>query len=225
MTFPKNLFTAVLLLLITASSYAQNPVERCGTMQHLEYLKQQDPNLESRMAAEEQRIQENISSGRFVNPGVANAPIVVKVVVHVVWNTPTQNISDAQVLSQIDVLNEDYNRYNADAINTPSVFSSLAANTGIHFCLATTDPNGNPTIGINRVQTATSVFSINDNVKSSSAGGVDAWDPNTYFNIWVCNLSGGLLGYAQFPGNAPATSGVVFLYSYFGRTRNSFTTV
>ncbi|MBK7387696.1 MAG: T9SS type A sorting domain-containing protein [Bacteroidetes bacterium] len=220
MRYPKIFLTAIILQFITISSFAQIPQVRCGTMQHLEYLKQQDPGLESRMAAEEQKLQDNISSGRFQSPGIANAPIVVRVVVHVVWNNAAQNISDAQVLSQIDVLNEDYNRYNTDAGNTPSVFTSVAGNSGIHFCLATTDPNGNPTTGINRVQTNITSFGQNDGVKSSLTGGVDAWDPNTYLNIWVCNLGAGLLGYAQFPGGPISTNGVVILFNAFGRTGN-----
>ncbi|MBL0072256.1 MAG: hypothetical protein IPP34_10830 [Bacteroidetes bacterium] len=68
MSYPKIFLTAIILQFITISSFAQIPQVRCGTMQHLEYLKQQDPGLESRMAAEEQKLQDNISSGRFQSP-------------------------------------------------------------------------------------------------------------------------------------------------------------
>ncbi len=150
--------------------------------------------------------------------------ITIPVVVHVVYRLSSENISDAQVLSQIDVLNEDFARTNADASNTPSAFASLAANTDIQFCLATVDPNGNPTNGINRVQTSQSSFAgVSDNVKQSATGGVNAWDPNKYFNIWVCNLTGGILGYAELPSagiQIPSTYGVVIGYKYFGRTGN-----
>ena len=79
--------------------------------------------------------------------------ITIPVVVHVVWKTNTQNISDAQIQSQIDVLNEDFRRTNIDAINTPTVWQGIAADSEIEFCLATTDPNGNTTTGINRTET------------------------------------------------------------------------
>ena len=144
--------------------------------------------------------------------------ITIPVVVHVVYSTSTENISTAQVQSQIDVLNEDFRRLNTDAINTPSAFQSLAADSEIEFCLATTDPNGNSTTGITRTSTSQSSFSTNDGVKYSSSGGVDAWNTSEYMNIWVCDISGGILGYAQFPGGSSSSDGIVCDYAYFGNT-------
>jgi hypothetical protein len=95
------------------------------------------------------------------------------------------------VQSQIDVLNEDFRRLNADAVNTPSLFQSVAADAEIQFCLATRDPLGNPTNGITRTQTTKTSFSVyTDDVKYSSQGGKDAWPTDQYLNIWVCNLGG-----------------------------------
>ena len=146
-----------------------------------------------------------------------NEIITIPVVVHVVWNTNTQNISLAQIESQIDVLNEDFARLNDDADETPTPFQSVAAATNFRFCLATIDPDGNETDGVNRVQTNDLSFNDNDDVKYASEGGADAWEPHDYFNIWVCNLSGGLLGYAQFPDDPNEfTYGVVIDYQYFG---------
>ncbi len=140
----------------------------------------------------------------------------IPVVVHVVWKTQAQNISDQQVLSQIDILNKDYQLLNADTTAIPSVFKPLAGDAKVQFCMAKTDPNGNPTTGIVRVQTTKSSFGTNDNVKFSSKGGDDAWDASKYLNLWVCNLSFGVLGYAQFPGGNPTTDGVVILFKSFG---------
>ncbi len=149
--------------------------------------------------------------------GITATTITIPVVVHVVWKTATQNITDQQVFSQIDVLNEDYGRNNADTINTPSGFQPVAANTGIQFCMAQVDPNGNPTNGIDRVQTGANSFSGNNDVKFSSSNGADAWDPSRYFNIWVCNLVGPL-GTSEFPTSVLSqTFGVVIRYNVFGR--------
>ncbi|MFH0893649.1 MAG: M43 family zinc metalloprotease [Bacteroidota bacterium] len=150
---------------------------------------------------------------------LSSQTITIPVVVHVIWYNVSQNISDAQVQSQIEVLNEDFGRTNIDTINTPAAFAGLAANTEIQFCLAQTDPNGLPTTGIIHKQTFTSSFSSDNKVKQSLQGGDNAWDVTRYFNIWVCNLNGGLIGYGEFPTSTISnTYGVVIHYSFFGRT-------
>ncbi|HIO72030.1 MAG TPA: PKD domain-containing protein [Flavobacteriales bacterium] len=187
----------------------------CGTDAAWAQVVAENPKYATSRIALEQSIQQWIQA----NPGGNSASKVVytiPTVVHVVYNNSTQNISDAQVLSQIDVLNEDYRRTNADASNTPSWFQNVAADCEIEFCLAQQDPNGNASNGITRTSTSTSSFSGNGNVKSSSSGGKDAWPRNDYLNIWVCPLSGGLLGYALFPGGPASTDGVVIGYNYFG---------
>ena len=153
--------------------------------------------------------------------------VIIPVVVHVVWNTNSENVSDARVMAQIDQLNLDYARSNSDAGSTPSAFTGVAANTDIQFCLAQRDPNGNATTGIERRQTSVSSFSTNDNVKRYNNGGLDAWPRDSYLNLWVCDLSGGLLGYSQFPGGPANTDGVVVEYGTVGSmtvpgTQNSF---
>ena len=142
----------------------------------------------------------------------------IPVVVHVVYKTAAQNVSDAQIKSQIDVLNADFRKKNSDVSTVPAAFAPLAADTRIEFELAKTDPSGNPTTGITRTATSVNGFSDDDAVKSASSGGADAWPADKYLNIWVCQLAGGLLGYAQFPGGPAATDGVVILHSAFGTT-------
>lgn len=142
----------------------------------------------------------------------------IPVVVHIVYNTSAQNISDAQVQSQIDVLNQDFQLNNADTTKIPAAFKSVLADCKIQFCLAKRDPNGNATTGIVRKSTTKTSFGSDDGVKYTSSGGDDAWNTSQYLNLWVCNLGSGLLGYAQFPGGAAATDGVVILYSAFGST-------
>lgn len=140
----------------------------------------------------------------------------ITVVVHVVWHQPHENISDQQIASQLAVLNQDFRRSNPDAEQIPPPFRALASDAHIEFVLASLDPHGAPTSGIERRQSEESSFGADDGVKSAASGGLDAWPSEDYLNIWVCPLGGGLLGYAQFPGGPPETDGVVILQSAFG---------
>jgi hypothetical protein len=206
----KKLFlTTLSILLLSALSFAQR---NCGTMEHLEWLKQSDPILSQRMNDIETYTQSYLAA----HPEEVRAVVTIPVVVHVLYNSTAQNISDAQVQAQISQLNADFARLNSDAGNTPSVWQSTAANTEIQFCLAQRDPNGNATNGIIHKSTTKTSFSDNDDMKRNSTGGSDPWAAGSYLNIWSCNLGGGLLGYAQFPGGSTATDGVVVLYSSIG---------
>jgi Pregnancy-associated plasma protein-A/Secretion system C-terminal sorting domain len=212
----RKLYTILTVLLFgTGSLMAQR---NCGTMEYLQTQIQKDPSLVRNLEKQESQVQSWIRDNG-ANLRMSGTVITVPVVVHVVYRTAVQNISLAQVQSQIDVLNEDYGGTNADISSVPAPWAGLAGATGIQFCLASRDPQGNPTTGINRVQTTVTSFTQNDNVKFTSSGGANAWDRNSYLNFWVCNLGGGLLGYSQFPGTGAAnTDGIVIGYSYFGRT-------
>jgi hypothetical protein len=142
--------------------------------------------------------------------------ITIPVVVHIVYHTAAENISDAQVQSQIDVLNMDYQKRNADTAEIPSYYRSLAANCGFRFGLALLDTNGLATTGIVRRNTNVTSFSIDDGIKFTSSGGDDGWDRDRYLNIWVGDLTGGILGYSSIVGAAKATDGIVVLYTAFG---------
>ncbi len=142
--------------------------------------------------------------------------ITLPVVVHVVHRAPDENISDAQVKSQITVLNRDFRVKNPDKRNVPGVWKSLLADANIDFELATEDPDGKPTSGITRTATTVDSFGLDNGVKSSATGGVNPWPTDRYLNFWVCRLSENLLGYAQFPGGPAETDGVVILYTAFG---------
>lgn len=213
----KQLFlSAAIFAMAVTSAFGQNsnnstPTRNCGTT---EYTAQQilaDPSMAVRMDEIESFTNAFIADGNQ-----AKATVTIPVVFHVVYNTTAQNISDARILAQLNQLNLDYARLNSDAGNTPSAFSGLAANTNIQFCLAQRDPNGAATSGIVRKSTTVTSFSSNDAVKYTAQGGDNAWDATKYLNIWVCNLGSSLLGYAQFPGGANATDGVVVLYSSVG---------
>lgn len=144
---------------------------------------------------------------------------VIPVVVHLIQQTPIAAISDARVQSQIDVLNEDFRKLNADTALIPQQFQGIAADCEIRFCLATIDPNGCPTNGINRVVApALAIHGIDDEQALKS---FVQWDPHKYLNMWVpVNLKDNLLGYATFPTWLqwdPGSDGVVINGNHFGR--------
>ncbi|MBA4057661.1 MAG: hypothetical protein C0490_23305, partial [Marivirga sp.] len=150
----------------------------------------------------------------------------VQVVVHVVHNGEVVgqglNISDAQIMSQLSVLNEDFNRLNADAASTPEEFQPVAGSMNIEFILAQQTPDGLATNGINRVKgtRTTWTMSTDDELKSLSY-----WDANNYLNIWVCNITD-YIAYAQFPiSTLPGlensstnrlTDGIIISHNVFG---------
>ena len=195
--------------LIIGMSSIYQAQRNCGSMEYLEMQMQQDLKRAENINRIERHTERYIAhpEQRAVS-GVVTIPVVV----HVIYNTTSENISDAQVLSQINVLNKDFRRQNSDANN----IWSQAQDSEIEFCMATIDPNGNATTGITRTSTSTTAFGTNDQMKYTSSGGKDAWNTSKYMNIWVCDISGGILGYAQFPGGSAATDGVVIDYQYFG---------
>ena len=149
--------------------------------------------------------------------------IKIPVVVHVVWRNEEENISDAQIQSQLDVLNKDFRKLNADFKNVPSVFKDVAADCEIEFCLAQKDTLGKTTKGILRYNTSVdnvgSVFSNNKRaVYYSTSGGADNWRPTEYLNVWVCRLSN-ILGFSTPLAKAqttPSEDGIVVDYRVFG---------
>jgi len=185
----------------------------CGTMEAHRRLLTEDPGYAARRTAVENRaFAYERGEETVAREGVTRIPVVV----HVVHDTDAQNIDDAQITSQIDVLNRDYRRLNPDVAQTPAVFQPLTADSRIEFHLATQDPSGTPTDGITRTRTVVAAFGTDDAVKSAAGGGHDPWPSDRYLNLWVCQLTGGLLGYAQFPGGASETDGVVITHTGFG---------
>jgi hypothetical protein len=189
------------------------PMHRtCGTMEVHNRLLELHPEYRAALGRLEMATLARIAS-RVGAPGQeASIPVVV----HVVYRTNAENISDTQVRSEIDALNKDYSATNTDRANVPAVWSGLVSDCMIRFALAKTDPDGNPTPGITRTKTTVASFPQDDSVKSNASGGADAWPSDKYLNLWVCALGGGLLGYAQFPGGPTVTDGVVILNTAFG---------
>ena len=213
MKLTNTLLPLILLVLLTNLTCTAQLMDWCGTTEYFVSMMNENPKIKRQVQRNEKLTAKNVHK----NLTLTTDTLFIPVVVHVVYNTADQNISDAQILSQINVLNEVYERmlgtrgYN----NSP-----IGSNTRIEFRLAQLDPGNLPTTGIERVQTAVTEFtnsgSEKDNVKFRSKGGADAWRSTSYLNFWVCNLRSGLLGYASFPGGDAKVDGVAVTYKSFG---------
>ncbi|MBC7892945.1 MAG: zinc metalloprotease [Sphingobacteriaceae bacterium] len=196
--------------------------QRCYSMRVLADNLREDPSLADRMNAIEiqtlafGQLSRN-GNGRGntqappppASPGVPfDGTVRIPVKVHVLYKTTQQNISLAQIRSQIDVMNEDFRKLNPDASSTPSAFSPVVSDMNIEFTLADAD--------VDRKYSTVASWGTRDKMKKASQGGINPVDPAHYLNIWVCNIGGGILGYAQFPGGSASTDGVVIGPNYFG---------
>ncbi|MEZ4944491.1 MAG: M43 family zinc metalloprotease [Cyclobacteriaceae bacterium] len=225
----KYLFVFLLGMGLALESIAQ---QRCATVEYQKILNPQHSIKEAQF--------ENWLSKKHVEPRIktfdtqssSSATYVIPVVFHVIHNgepigTGT-NILDEQLISQINVLNKDFQRLNADASQTPSEFLSVAGNLDIEFVLAKQDPEGLATNGIVRVQGTKTEWTLADNTTFKS---LSYWPSEDYMNIWVINFNdpSNFIGYAQFPepggsglpglensSSDPLTDGVVINYRDVG---------
>ena len=195
-----------------ASRNAPPPRRKCGCMSVHHWLLEQDPGYRATQTA----LEHSFTASRRMARAAPAKVYKVNVVVHVMQSPGAGTVTAAQVKSQIDALNRDYRAKNTDRKKAPAVWKGLVADPMIEFQLATKDPAGKPTTGIDFVPTTETAFGQNDSMKDPARGGVAPWNPAKYLNIWVCPLKDGLLGYAQFPGGPPATDGVVIATIAFG---------
>lgn len=225
------------LLLISALAWANlhaQEFHRCFSNEAIQYQEQLTPGYL-------QQVNEQFNLAKQWSQ--INAPqrniYTIPVVFHVVYNTPAENLPDSVILNQLEILNRDYARINADTTNLRQEFYPVAGPTQVRFTLAAIDPLGNPSTGITRTATATQSFgSFNlffgdfsdlEKVKSTANGGIDPWDQSRYLNIWICDMSISgspvLLGYATPPDGLPnwppgsnpdLEDGVVLQYQIIG---------
>jgi len=193
----------------------------CGTDAYLQKTLQENPEYAQQFIEHNIRI----TNGQIV-PQDRTDPILIPVVVHVIHDGGVGNVSYEQIVSGIDQLNEDYNRQNADTINTRNTvdapFWPISANVDIQFVLAKLDPDGNCTNGVERRYSPSGANNATDDTKHYSSGGLDAWDRNNYMNIWIVNSiandgSGGItLGIAAFPQFANDNFGLMIRHDSYG---------
>lgn len=199
----------------TSLTKAANSDERvCYSMKVLNEKLLANPGLEKKMYDVEKHTRQAISfKGKPTNPGGGGGTdptpytgaVTIPVIVNILEDS-SHPVTQAHIDSQIDILNEDYNNNNPNTSGVPAEFASVVTDANITFTLA----------GVVRKASTKTSWGTSDAMKYSSQGGIDATDPTTYLNIWVCEIGGGILGYAQFPGGTLATDGVVIGSDYFG---------
>lgn len=189
-----------MLVVFNSSSQQSN---WCGTDKILNNLKAQNPGFEIQM----HKSMSKAAIGNSLN-NTQKTILDIPVVIHILHDNGIGNISDEQVYNALEILNKDYNRQNADSINTRNTvnapFQTFAGSMDVNFKLAKIDPNGNCTNGIIRVNAPNLTYLTNDDCKYSSNGGSDQWPMDQYLNIWVVNSiendgAGIILGYAYLP--------------------------
>lgn len=197
------------------------PIRTCATMPHHLHLAATDRGYRT----ERRRIEAQALLPRPPR----STPVTIPVVIHVLWREPAENLAESQLRSQLDVLNEDFRGRNADRASLPAPFRAHAGDALVQFALARRDPAGRATDGITRTRTnavrfpydgTTAAVARLDALIKTGPGGAPAWPCEHYLNLWVCPLGDGLLGYAQFPGGAAETDGVVIRSTAFGRSGN-----
>jgi hypothetical protein len=188
----------------------------CSTFAYQQKELEKNPSLAEKINTIETFTHKQITATNNPLSRVMQGNIIkIPVVVHILYHQLSENITDEQVLSQIEALNRDYRRKAADTANTPAVFKPLAADCEIEFQLAISDPRRRSTTGIIRKYTPITYWEANDKMKFSSEMGDDAWDAKSYLNIWVCNLEQ-VAGYSSVPGGPDNKDGVVIGYPVFG---------
>lgn len=225
--FPNHILIFILLVMvITTPLYSQ---ERCATVQYMQLLRNEG-KIKQTEEQFEQALQQRIKNRQLQQQThrTHGGPYQVPVVVHVIHNDELigtgSNISEAQILSQIDVLNKDFKRLNDDANNTPAQFLPNAGSFDIEFVMARRDPSGLPTNGINRVKGTRATWTMSNDAEFK---GLSYWPSEDYLNIWVIDFSGSFIGYAQFPvstmqgledyqNSIAATDGIAIDYKAFG---------
>lgn len=208
------IFLSLVSNIVFAQKTARVATEQCGTMQRLDRLFKKDPTLKTRFEANKEQFSKTVAQ-RKMGAGEAAGQrtyAYIPVVFHVLMSNPA-SVTDAAIQSQLAVLNAHFAGNNSDSTRIPSYFKALYGKGSIQFCLAQQTPDGDVTTGINRVTTSRTSFTTDDAMKHTSTGGVDSWDTEKYFNVWITTLSDGVLGYATFPDDgSPLEQGVVIDY-------------
>lgn len=208
----------LLLFLFQLNTIAQNKITRCATDEEFHQQEMMQPKIKAGRQAMLKKMKLWLQQNRNTLLTKTDS-IFIPLVVHVLWNKPEENISDSQILSQIEVLNNDFNSMNADTVNTPAYFKERRGKTHFYFRLAKQDPGGMPTTGINRRYTFVNHgFGLGTQINYTDEGGQDPWDARYYINIYVCRLARSTNTFAvtYFPGGGLLRDGIICDYRYFG---------
>ncbi|MDG2363358.1 MAG: M43 family zinc metalloprotease [Flavobacteriales bacterium] len=219
----KHLLFALSLFLFSSSSLLAQ--HSCAHTEQRKKMQKEHPEL---IPAQEARRQflENFTQNFTTNQSAQSfVNLLIPVVFHVVHDNGVENISDAQIHESIVQLNEDYAALNPELVDVHPNFTDLVANVGFEFRLAELDPNGEPTTGINRIQSE-----LTYNGSDIALKQMIQWDPTMYLNIWVVYSSNGSNGsaFAYYPadveGSGSIYDGIVSSYWAVGRTETAIWT-
>lgn len=198
----KLLFAFALLggFMVQGQSH-QHGVEPCGTNQYYEDMMERFPDMEWRRDA--------LIQNSFRSSASGDSTLVIPVVFHVMHEYGSENISKTRILNEVARMSEYFQKLNSDTTQIVPAFQGIIGNANIEFRLATKDPGGNCTDGINRIPTNESQF-------GDFASKINQWPADRYLNIWIAQVAGSgssgpglVLAYATFPGTFYAFDGIM----------------
>lgn len=204
-------FLLMICSLLSMGTIHAQEIKHCGSSEAEKNIREAYPELAPKMEILDEYLNHMDISKLEKTRG---NKIIIPIVFHIIHNYGPENISDAQVYDQVRILNEDYQKRNPDTSAVVPSFQSLIANCNYEFRLATKDPDGNCTNGIDRIASY-KTYAADDQSK------LNIWNPTYYFNVWVVNTIGksGVAGYAYKPATADMIyyyDGVLILHDYIG---------
>lgn len=211
----KRSFLALIGVFCCIIALAQQDVDQCGMVEYIKSQMNNNPDYIDGVIRAEKNAQKWLTEhpNSFKNDGEITIPVVF----HIIYDETdaSQNIPEANILSQIEVLNKAYRNLDSDAALGRDEFDHLRGDMKINFALASVDPSGNATNGIMRYPVQKESFDIlteMDAWKHEATGGADAWPSDLYLNFWVCKMTifgieNALLGIATFPATMSADQG------------------
>jgi PKD repeat protein len=211
----KQLLFFVCAVFFSINGIAQESLKYCGADEMRISTLKQNPKIAQAVIKRDAELESFTKQfvSDFYNKQTSSATYIIPVVFHVIHNYGSENISDAQILDGLDILNKTFRKQLADTGSIVSVFKPLHADCDIEFRLAKLDPDGNCTSGINRI--ASPLTTIGDH----SVKSLIHWDPHKYLNIYIVANAAGLAGHCVWPSDAdsiPAWDGIVVGYNYIG---------
>ncbi|MEO9533523.1 MAG: M43 family zinc metalloprotease [Crocinitomicaceae bacterium] len=209
MLLSKKAIISAMAFLAVITSNSQNSF-KCSSSEKVNQAFALHPEL---ARGQEELIQQ--SKHYFENDrGEREDVLIIPVVFHIIHENGAENISDAQVYDQMNILNEDFRLLNADTTEIVDTFKTIAADTKIEFKLANIDPFGNCTNGIEHI------FSHETNIGDDYSK-LNRWPRTRYLNVWVVkSMENGVAGYAYYPAAVSTdldyADGIIIRHNFIG---------
>ncbi|MNK33156.1 Pregnancy-associated plasma protein-A [compost metagenome] len=214
----KKLLLGVFSLMGVASTgnlFAQETHFSCGSHTQMKKLYAENPGLEE----DYKKLMNRYTENRIIN-GKSNTVRIIPIVFHIVHEYGAENVSDQQIQDQMVILNEDFQHLNTDLNVVVSPFDTITGDAKLEFRLATLDPYGNCTNGIEHI------YNHNTN-QGDDYSKLNQWDRDKYLNVWLTASIGsaGVAGYAYYPTGVTGVGfwrdGIIILNNYVGDSGTS----